>query len=199
MGGRSSGSGMGQSLDRMGQQQLNNLSQEQRDSILYYSNGNGGAMNEYLRGEDISYLGRYQSDIKRNANTANNALNNASLPTEVETYRGAGIDSMEALFVQTPEARRNPSALIGRTFSDRGMLSTTTDKGYAQEYAGFGGSSGVLFHIKANKGAKGIYIDPIHSDGGYENELLFGNKAKFKITNAYRDRGGMLHVHMSGG
>ena len=121
------------------------------------------------------------------------------MPREVNTVRGASINELNDLYRQVPEARSNPSKLVGKTYTNKGMLSTTTERDYAEEYAtSMGPSNGVLLHTNFKKGAKAVYIDPLHGREN-ENEVLGAPNRGFKITRAYRDRSGLLHVHMTGG
>ena len=50
MGGRGGSSGMSGGLYSMGESQLAGMTQRQRDALMFYSNGNGMVMNDYLRG-----------------------------------------------------------------------------------------------------------------------------------------------------
>lgn len=202
MGGRKGSSGMsGSALYKIGEDQLAQMTQAQRDALMFYSNGNGMVMNDYLRGgtEYRSYGRDFAGEVRQNTATAVQALNQASLPREVNTMRGASIDELNDLYRQTPGARSDPSKLVGKTYTNKGMLSTTTERDYAEEYAtSMGPSNGVLFHTNFKKGAKAVHIDPLHGKE-WENEVLGAPNRRFKITRAYRDRSGLLHVHMTGG
>lgn len=201
MGGRGAGSSMNGGLYNMGRSQLANMTQAQRDALMFYSNGNGMLMNDYLRGgsEYRSYGKEFADDIRQNTATAVRALNWASLPKEVNTLRGASINELGDLFRQTPGARSDPSKLVGKTYTNKGMLSTTTERSYAEEYTtSMGARNGVMFHANFKKGAKAVYIDPLHGKR-VENEVLGAPNRGFKITRAYHDKNGLLHVHMTGG
>ena len=200
MGGRGNSSGMsgGTSLETIGQRQLNNMTDKQRESFDFYD-FNGQVMNDYLRGgrDYTTYGSDFAKQVVDNTRELNNALNNASLPVDVEAYRGVDINEVRNVFGIPSGRRINPRSLIGRTYSNRGFLSSTTDMDYASNYAdpwGGGNPDGALLHINFKKGAKAVY-----ESSGYEDQILGAHRSKFKVTNAYYDRGGMLHVHMTGG
>lgn len=206
MGGRGGSSGIGtnlsdQQLYDMGSKQLDGLKPEELDALMFYSMGNGRSMNDYLRGgsERKLYGPDYTDDVEEYTEVVADVLNKSSLPTGVTMYRGGQTSELRDLLRQNPGALDNPNSLVGKTYSNKGFLSTTSDRGYAEELSyALGPSDGVVFRINFKKGAKAMYIDPIHGKQ-WENEMLGAPGAKFKITKAYKDRDGLLHVHMTGG
>lgn len=185
-----------QDLYKIGEQQLANITDEQREAIEYYSNGNGYAMNEYLRGQksfDTSYSKTIKDEIIKNTKLATQALRDAKLPVDVQTERGSGIQAMTELFKQIPDAEDEPALLVGSTFSDKAFLSTTVEKGYGEEFATSEGENGVLFHIDLQKGSTAMFIDPVQGEIT-ESEVLCAPDMEFIITNAYYDENELLHV-----
>lgn len=190
-----------QSMDRlwgMGKQQTIDMTQKQKDAIKFYANGNSDPMNLYLRDKyafrmEYGGYGSFTDKCIDYAKSASDALENASLPETVFASRRGGQHVLEKLTgVDLIEDEIDVESVIGKVFSDKGMLSTAADASEAEKYMDMGYSPTFL-HIRFNKGASAIYIDPI---GGYETEVLGAPGMEFKILHAEYDDNEILHIFM---
>ena len=190
-----------QSTDRlwgMGKQQTIDMTQKQKDAIKFYTNGNSDPMNLYLRDKrafenNYGTYGTFADECVDYTKSASDALKNASLPETVFASRRGGQHVLEKLTgVNLTEDEIDVESIVGKVFSDKGMLSTAADASEAKAYMDMGYSTTFL-HIRFNKGAQAVYIDPI---GGYETEVLGAPGMEFKILHAEYDNNEILHVFM---
>jgi hypothetical protein len=169
------------------------ITPEEIEALQFYADGNGRDMNLYLRTGDNSsdvYGEDYGQDIADYSEIVDGLLQRSSLPNKMTVYRGGDESEVRGLM-----ENGNPSSLVGKTYQNKGMLSTTTDKGYAESLAN-DSISPVVFEIGLKKGAKAMNIEPYARRG--EQEVLGASGRKFKITSA-RTVNGVLHVRMTGG
>lgn len=164
------------------------------EALQFYSDGNGRDMNLFLRTGDNSsdvYGSDYGEDIAEYTEVVASVLRRSSLPQSMTAYRGGDVSEVRGLMESG-----NPSSLVGKTYQNKGMLSTTTDREYAQRLAR-DSVDPIVFEVNFKRGAKAMDIEPYARNG--EHEVLGAPNRGFKITRAYRDRDGLLHVHMTGG
>lgn len=170
------------------------ITPEEIEALQFYSDGNGRDINTFLRtGDDSSdiYGSSYGENISENAEIVKDLLDRSSLPNGMTTYRGGDQSEIRGLM-----NNGNPDSLVGKTYRNSGLLSTTTDKKYALDLAN-DSVDPVMFEVNFKRGAKAMDIEPYARNG--EHEVLGAPSRGFKITRAYRDRDGLLHVHMTGG
>lgn len=170
------------------------ITPEEVEALQFYSDGNGRDMNQFLRtGDDGSNMyGRdYGEEISENTEIVDGLLHRSNLPNSLNAYRGGDESEIRRLMKDG-----DPSSLVGKIYQNKGMLSTTTDENYARSLAN-DSTSPVMFNINFKRGAKAVDIEPYVRNG--EHEVLGAPNRGFKITRAYRDRDGLLHVHMVGG
>ena len=94
-------------------------------------------------------------------------------------------------------ARKTLSGVQGRTLTEKGYMSTTSDYGIARDWKGFSGSSKpIVLEIKTNsktKGANVSYTDKKASNKQKEVLLARGQKYKVKSVGA---KDGQLYVRV---
>ena len=170
-----------QNIKQCGEQWSKNLSEKELSAVRDYTGTAYIGINAALRGIEKEM---HPANAEC-ANTLHRVLKQTSLPEDCIVYRGT---SSKALGV----ARVLPdSMLVGRTFTDRGFMSTSL-----YEKDAFGGE--ILLEIEAKKGSHGIYVGYSSSAGHYESEVLFDAGQTMKIIDVRRDESGrrILRVEM---
>lgn len=133
---------------------------------------------EYTAFSDRFNVKMRKGKESQEADTLANALNKTSLPADMITYRGTnreGINKFLQLEDSNPEeiySKRNE--IIGKTFSDKGFTSTTTDKNsfFVDK------NTEVVYNIKVPKGTKAAYVEPFSHYGETEERLNWKGQIK---------------------
>lgn len=151
---------------------VNQLSGKQINAIESYSGNDYININQSLRGvENVT------PQNARTIETMRSTLSNASLPDDMTLYRGTTIDTLGDL------KNLDPSELIGRTFPEKGFMSTSTDPAIAKAFTG-----DLHITINAPRGAHGLNITSI-SRHPNETEILFNAGQKMSIISAEKING----------
>jgi hypothetical protein len=140
-----------------------NLSTNERENLLFYQGSDYIHINSNLRGGTPSIVSEETAAIDK-------SISKSSVPRNMTVYRGTPLD------VYTSQLGDDPSKWVGRTFEDKGYMSTTLDKEVA--------FNGVQARIKVPKGTKAGYLEYVEDpDIGFgEKELLLGRGTKMRIT-----------------
>lgn len=156
------------------------------------------ALNDYV--SDSSAINDYLRDGTGPAALANqvksidSALNKASLPENLTVYRGVGDGYLGMDFSSESSVR----AMVGKTFTDKGYMSTSLSREVSEIYGG-NRRGGAVLKINAKKGSHGAYTDFVESsarqlreyaaDGDTGNiEYTFKRGSSIKITGFNRRR-----------
>lgn len=130
-------------------------------------------INATLRGVEKQFdKGNYECAV-----ALHDALGRASIPSDCKVYRGVSSKALGGLRL-LPD-----SMLTGKTFRDKGFMSTSLEQGNA-----FGGD--LLLEIDVPKGSHGAYVGHISSAGHYESEVLFDAGQVMQITGTRKDSNG---------
>ena len=101
-------------------------------------------------------------------------------------FRGTGYNALKGMGLSKAELLQNPKLLVGKTYTDKGFMSTATDYQTAKEYS----QGKVLWKIKLPKGAKAVKQSELSQDGG--PEITIQRNAELKITRALMSNGVLL-------
>lgn len=84
-------------------------------------------------------------------------------------------------------------ATIGRTFVDKGFMSTSTSSAIGES---FGGTQPVVMRISAKKSTRGIDLNKVrglYRNNTYEREVLLARNTRYKVTKIYAKNG---HIYV---
>jgi hypothetical protein len=155
-------------------------------ALSEYTAGSYSDMNDYLRGK-----GKPDPDAIKHADTLKAALNKAELQHDIMVYRGSGTDAIEKnLGISMADIKKNPDAIKGLTFQDKGFISTSPDKDLAEEY-----SDGVVYKMALPKGTKAIHTTTVMGADLFDgDEVTVAPDTKFTIDHATFDKQGKMVV-----
>ena len=152
------------------------MSMGDKHGIKAYTGNNYTAMNKLLRfGEGGDSSTRMMID------QCTSALEKSRIREDCMVHRGIGSALPKMLGISPQELSSNPSAIIGKTFTDKGFVST----GVGQNDAW----GGVKMHVFVPKGSKGMYVDPVSTYKG-EHELLLQRNSSFVVKSLTKDKYG---------
>lgn len=178
------------------------------DAVEEYVSGEGMWINDYLRGREGSEypLSKSEKEYLDNLDRAtNNPLESQTLYRSVDAQVIFGdmtdleFDNLQANIVYGDNQKlikqdadkilsRN---IVGRTFTEKGFMSTTKDLETALDWGGFTGSDmPVVLELKIPKGTKGKDLSNHRMDQG---EVLLSRGQKYKI-NGIRGEQGSIYV-----
>lgn len=163
--------------------------QDLRWSVDYYSAGEYEYINGMLRGQTVNIDEQKQKDMKRYAETLQDAIKDFEIPENIKLYRNISIKALNEMGID----EKNIKELEGMTYNEKGFSSTSMDREVALEF-GKGqfkrsGDKQILFEIDVPKGEnRGI---PIYgfSNFEHEQEVLLKNNSNFKINKVLQDNG----------
>lgn len=160
-------------LDNMANDFFKTLLKEEQKMLRDYTGPISYPINDYLRFKKISEnnLGNFsRQEVMDAKNKMAKIFKKANtLDRQVEVYRFANSDMF----------KRDINTMIGKSFKDKGYMSTTTKENFEQKLAA---GADVFFKIKIPEGTKAIPIDH-KSDYGDQQELLLDKGQKIKINN----------------
>jgi hypothetical protein len=142
----------------------NNMSPDENKALVWYQGNGYKTINGHLR----SGAAKGQMTDQNIANL-DKAIAKTSLPKDTILYRGTAFSAYSA------QLGDDPSKWVGKTFEDKGYMSTTVD--FAQSF------SGVKAVVRAPKGTKGGFLGNL--PGGSHNneqEILMARGTKMVIT-----------------
>ena len=153
-------------IDSLSEEEKRAINDYTREVPPYYKNING-----VLRGKENHF--EYGNEERNEL--LHKALSNANLPNNITVYRGGSSSVLGNL------ATVADSELIGKTFLDRGYVSTSMSPNTA-----FRGD--VLMVINVPTGSHAACIEELSAAGSYEQELLIDRGQLFSISGVHRDQ-----------
>jgi hypothetical protein len=166
---------------------VENLPEPTKKAFLDYSDEKGYTdpryatyreMNGYLRGD--SSLGT--PDVLRNIEEVDRALAGHRVPEDIMVVRGTGVGHLDFKY---------PRDLIGQEIPDGGYLSTSLGE---TPVASFKGKPAVL-HLRVPEGTPAIWMEKVSEFGVTERELLLGRGTTYRVTRAFPDENGQIHIY----
>ncbi len=166
------------------QKWFNNLSEQNKKDIEYYTMSPYEAINSSLRqgvdswrqdyikysGDEI-YAAKYADEIIAQAKEVENAIDGYTAEKSFRTYRGIMVSGKYYDNLKVGDKR----------ILDKAFMSSSMDKEQAQSFIGNMGGKKILLDIKVKQGAKvGAFIGDL-SDMPEEKEFLFKPSTEFKI------------------
>lgn len=157
---------------------LNELNDEEKDIIRYYTGSGASKLNRYLRKEEIEAT----SELKDKVEIIRKAMLKFDLKSDIITYRAQNIrDTFKNI--------EDLKSLIGTEYKDKGFMSSSpvynVVKNYAAEW-----EKNAIFEIKIKKGkGKAAYINSLSNFKDNEYELLLRDNMSFVITEIIEDDG----------
>lgn len=161
-------------LERMEKDLINIANKDVIEAFKMWSGSSFENINRYLR------YGIDTGEISINAaNEITQLLNKIQISDDIILKRGTGTN---AIFKQIgAKWGDDPRSLIGKTYSDKGLVATSPFK-----EGGFGGAgkNNAEIFIKAPKGTKGAYIADVAAHNNMEQEFLLQKGYNYKIMGA---------------
>lgn len=155
----------------------------------YFNTVDGFLVNQLIR------LGKVenQSEFEKYLPELTNVIGKARLKEDTQVLRGASFDTaVQSTGLSKDEILKDPDKLIGKTLTEKGFMSTTTDQHEADVY-GSGPSGGMIYHMTLPKGSRAVDIHEIESDDDETNEIVVQRGAKLKVTKAEKS-GNKVHI-----
>lgn len=169
---------------------LKKLTMAEGEAAEAYTAEIGFEMNKLARGLAIDEKHYDFDEVLGYALNLETALSKASLPKDAAVFRGASFDTaVESTGLSKKEIQADPQKLVGKTISEMGFMSTSTDAGLAEEYA-----AGMVYHIKLPAGSQAVLQNSLNPylDGP---EITVNRNSDFKVL-AAENKGGNTHVYM---
>lgn len=180
------------------------------ESVEYYVSGDGMFINQYLRGNVGSDFGELSQNEKQYLKDLDKATSE-KLGEPQTVYRSLdagvlfnGITSSEYNSLKnnlvygdnqkyTVDVSNKAKSKLIQKYNEKGFMSTTTSRSYADDFGGFTGSDmPVVARIKTSKNTKGVNIGkkyPALEKRMQQKEVLLGRNQTGKITNLYGKNG----------
>lgn len=180
-----------------GEEKLSNgLTSSQNSLMEQYSDQLAFKLNGSLR------EGTATDEEKAQAEKIDAVIKEHGSKAPVVVYRGASDEFTQALLDKAE--KRNPDSymdgLVGMTFTDKGFMSTSTDKDDAMDFAtGVSERQAVLFTLRSS-GRYNYDMSKVEGNAfEAQHERLFGSGTKIKITEANWSRiDGISVLRLSG-
>ena len=157
-----------QRLDNNTKQLLNDLNEDEKNSISNYVGISHKEINETLGlgkpKEQIVY--KDINEINKDIKNIDSVMNKSQIKEDLTTFRGTYHD-----FSQYK---------VGDIFTMKNFASTSTNKNFAIKRAKNKGDGGVLLEIRTPKNTKGLYIGDNFGDQN-EKEILLDRNLEYKI------------------
>lgn len=171
------------------------MTARQREVIEYYVSGEGMEMNEYLRGRNYYREHKPDESLLRDVRDLTEAIDsygglaeNQTLYRSVDVSAVLGSISEEVLsnykygFASDKEIEAI-EGVIGKTITDKGFMSTTTDKEAAWFWGDFtGAAEPCVIELEAHKGDRAANLKAFDVEDDPQNEVLFAPNTHFVIT-----------------
>ncbi len=126
-------------------------------------------MNILARTGNPPKMGPRPEYLKSNMRNLDKALEKSRVPEDITVYRGVHKDFLEKIDIK---------AMEGKTFTDKGYMSTSVARKYAEGY----GKDGAVFEIRLKKGQRGAFLtEDITDNAELEVEMLLPRNTKLKI------------------
>lgn len=142
------------------------ISQEEHNAISNYSVSGHATINRGLRREELfKYPKRLQDQVK----AIDAIVARAKIPEDLMVFRG----------LEWPELAKGGKSLIGTIIEDKGFVSTSLGKDFAEKF--LRSENSVLMRIKLPKGSNVApisYANPVMIN---VREMLIGRNARFRV------------------
>ncbi len=152
------------------------LSADERTSLNWYTGAGHDKINNALRGGG----GVDQQTLDRTTGNLDRIANRSRVDVPVQVHRG--------VLVEDTAGRAYLASLRpGSVHTDKGYVSTTTDKGIAKRF-GFGGkgrdgTTAVSITIRVPKGTPAIHMSSARPHQGInESEVLLGRNLRYRVV-----------------
>lgn len=152
------------------------LSKDQASSVSSYSTSTYEKINRWLRtGSPLrgggSASDKVMAQVKKSVSNIDDAMR--PIPDSIMVRRGVDLNAFGA------DELTDFTTLVGKSFTDRGFLSTTTkDVGFKRR---------VQMEVKVPEGTPGVWVDPVRRhEVQRENELLLGRDLKYVVESVER-------------
>lgn len=165
------------------------------EAVEWYVSGDGMWINQYLRGKDgFGELTSQEKELLKGLDTAtNNKITADTLYRAVDAQAVFGSMSDDdfynlenALVYQSKDKfsqdalNRLAKSAVGKTITERGFMSTTTDRNLARDWNGFTGSNkDIVIQFEKPKNLKGKNLTK-HSM--QQSEILLKRGQKYTVT-----------------
>ena len=166
------------------------LTNAEGEAAAAYTEEIGFEMNKMARGKAIDEEHYDYDEVLDHALNLETALSKAKLPQDAAVFRGASFDTaVDSTGLSKKEIQADPQKLVGKTITELGFMSTSTDAGLAEEYA-----DGMVYHIKLPAGSQAVLQNSLNPylDGP---EITVNRNSKFRVLDA-ENKGGNTHVYM---
>ena len=138
-------------------------------AVQNYTGAGYKEMNRIARGE-IKEQDAHPAVVER-IKQLDKAVEKGKLAAPTTLYRGISRDSAAKLF--------GSEIKTGDHFVDKGFVSTSKGQDFANQWKG---SSGIVLHIAAPKGATALDVHKMSSVGASEREIILPRNSKFEVT-----------------
>lgn len=189
------------------------------DATEYYVSGEGMWINQYLRGRgdfgelsddekqfiedlDVATDGKITDDVLYRSVDASAILGNMGDVdnTDLFRYLQYGADAWgKGAYAKSisDKVAAVIKSVEGKEITEKGYMSTTTDRGVAEQWGDFTGASNpVVLEIKTNKKTRGVnlsqYDRNVDADEAQHERLLARNQ-KYKVKRIYAKNG---HIYV---
>lgn len=176
---------VGEELEDQQAEYVDSLDDDQRHAIGVYTSAGYFQTNQALRGAPPPPLDRYarEAALARGAKIDAVIRDAPPLGQELQVYRGVSVTALGV------DSAAGVDSLVGGTFRDDGIVSTSLSRRVSSSFATVGNKSQtdqVMLEVLVPSGAKALYVESLSSSPG-EYELLLPTGSVFKIGAVRRD------------
>ena len=157
---------------------VSRLTEDEREALKDYTGASYSGVNNYLRGDN-----RFDTaDIRRIVDGVHSSLQKASLPSELEVFRGSDVDGLVGMIpgfshrLSWMEKGENLDSLVGTELVSKSFMSTSMDSPLKQYVRG------VKYHISLPEGSKASYLGAVSIQGNEEKEVLIDKDSRFILS-----------------
>lgn len=155
------------------------LTQDEKDSILDYTAGGYGDINDYFRKRG-AWKEINEEKVKNASQYLDSAISKYRLKENIVVQRGVMEDALDDMISKYGDDIEN---LIGKVFHDDGYVSTTVLQGNTVAT-----TKPVVFEISVPAGVgRGAYVNELSGFTDIEYEFLLRRGASYTITDAIED------------
>lgn len=159
---------------------MKNLTQNEKDSILDYTAGGYGDINDYFRKRG-AWKEINEGKVKKASEYLDSAISKYRLKENIAVQRGTMEDALDNMISKYGDDISN---FVGKVFHDSGYVSTTALHGNAVAT-----TKPVIFEISVPAGVgRGAYVNELSGFTDAEYEFLLRRGASYTITDAREDR-----------
>ena len=160
-------------------QWMKSLTQDEKDSILDYTAGGYGDINDYFRKRG-AWKEINEEKVKNASQYLDSAISKYRLKENIVVQRGVMEDALDDMISKYGDDIEN---FIGKVFHDDGYVSTTVLQGNAVAT-----TKPVVFEISVPAGVgRGAYVNELSGFTDTEYEFLLRRGASYTITDAIED------------